>query len=722
MSVDIARQLSLPAELTRRYRPERILGEGGYAVVVRAIQSGLERPVALKVLHGSIGTDPIAHDRFTQEARLAARLSHPAIVPVLDHGIVDGIPYIALPLIEGRSLRAEIAKAPLAPRQAAAHALRIAEALQTIHAAGIVHRDLKPENVLITLTGDAMVTDFGISRLASTRIKTETGVILGTPGYWSPERSRGEAAEPACDVYALGIILWEMLAGFRPFQRKDPRSATSERTPLEEILEEMRSVPPTLRLIAPAAPLPLADLAARMLAARPEARPTPQQVIDAIVEIQSSGVLSGPRAALPAAPGGRAGALDAGAVPADASPAAPGAPAVRHRQRARGLPWPIWAMSLGLTGAVVILSAWLGTRRPPMPAAVPVEAAGPTPARRSHAADEPEEVVELRKLLHAQATRAAPLRRWSEDPDGADCILVLGCLDPDQTPSIRPEEGARIRAVNGRAMAGQVAGDQAREIPPLVGGVNWIRVQAPPDRRTVATVLARRPCPYDVQLRDQVPDDLGTFEELYRCLFLEPRSSDRVREARERMKRRIPERGHPLRRTAEAWISLVESLQSVDPAMAPDLASMVLDRGRVVWSAPETRRHARTFLDSIQEMIRQNPQRWDLWYGVGWVLRHTGPAEAGRTALLRSLVGWSRSYWAWMELGHWERALWSEELDRGRDPVVLEAHRRAAERFLGLAHRLMERRADPAFLSLRRSIAQQVELMRTRARAIQRER
>jgi serine/threonine-protein kinase len=203
-----------------RYELEELAGTGGMSSVYCALDTLLERRVALKVLHPHYGDDDEYVERFRREARSVAQLSHPNIVTVIDRGQDDdGHQYIVFEYVDGESLKELVDRTgPLPARRAIELALQVAEALAFAHHHGLVHRDVKPQNVLITQDGDAKVTDFGIARsLDVEHGVTQTGTVLGTSNYLSPEQARGQAVTPATDVYSLGVVLYEMLTAEVPF-------------------------------------------------------------------------------------------------------------------------------------------------------------------------------------------------------------------------------------------------------------------------------------------------------------------------------------------------------------------------------------------------------------------------------------------------------------------------------------------------------------------------
>jgi serine/threonine protein kinase len=204
-----------------RYLLQAPLGEGGMATLWRALDQQLDREVAVKLLRPQYSADPGFAARFRQEARSAASLSHPNIVSVYDYGTdPDGeTQFIVMQLVEGRDLSAILhERGRLEADDAVRVAISVASALEAAHRRGIVHRDVKPGNILITDEGEVMVTDFGIARAVSEASMTVTGTTLGSVHYFSPEQARGDEVTGASDVYALGIVLYEMLTGRRPFE------------------------------------------------------------------------------------------------------------------------------------------------------------------------------------------------------------------------------------------------------------------------------------------------------------------------------------------------------------------------------------------------------------------------------------------------------------------------------------------------------------------------
>jgi eukaryotic-like serine/threonine-protein kinase len=253
-----------------RYELQEVVGTGGMSTVYRAVDTLLERNVALKILHPHYGDDAEYVERFRREARSVAQLSHPNIVTVIDRGESDGQQYIVFEYVDGESLKQLVDRTgPLPARRAIELVLQVAEALAFAHNTGLVHRDVKPQNVLVTEDGEAKVTDFGIARsLDVEHGVTQTGTVLGTSNYLSPEQARGQTVTAATDVYSLGVVLYELLTGEVPFPGE-----TFVAVAMKHINEE----PPSVLDRRPDVPIRLAAVIDRALAKEPEQRfPTMQ--------------------------------------------------------------------------------------------------------------------------------------------------------------------------------------------------------------------------------------------------------------------------------------------------------------------------------------------------------------------------------------------------------------------------------------------------------------
>jgi serine/threonine-protein kinase len=244
-----------------RYQLLERVAVGGMSEVWTAHDLELDRSVAVKLLGRH--ADP---ERFEREARAAAALSHPNICRLYDHGNIDGRRYIVLELLSGGSLEDRLPTGrPLPDADAARIAQELASALAYAHGQGVVHRDVKPANVLFDEEGRAKLTDFGIARLTDASTLTEAGTILGTAAYISPEQARGEAAGPAADVYAFGVILYRMLTGELPFEADDA---------LQLAVMHAAEDPRPITSLREGAPTELERLAMRALAKSPQDRPS----------------------------------------------------------------------------------------------------------------------------------------------------------------------------------------------------------------------------------------------------------------------------------------------------------------------------------------------------------------------------------------------------------------------------------------------------------------
>ena len=213
---------SLPQKFGR-YRVVKELGRGAMGIVYVAEDTELARRVAIKTI-ALTGADPERdrHEaRFRQEARAAGGVSHPAIVTIYDVGREGDVAFIAMELVEGRELRQLIAEGAITPSHAVEIAALIADGLAYAHDHGVIHRDIKPGNIMVLADGRVKLMDFGIARLQQPTVKTQTGVMLGSPQYMSPEQVAGDEVDGRADVFSLGVVLYEMLTGTKPFDAPD---------------------------------------------------------------------------------------------------------------------------------------------------------------------------------------------------------------------------------------------------------------------------------------------------------------------------------------------------------------------------------------------------------------------------------------------------------------------------------------------------------------------
>ena len=228
-----------------RYRLVELLGRGGMGEVWRAYDPAIDRVVALKVLPPNFASDQVFQERFRREARSAAGLDEPHVVPIHDFGEVEGRLYVTMRLIKGRDLQDLLGDGPLPPARAVGIIEQIASALHSAHEVGLVHRDVKPSNILVASDDFAYLIDFGIARAAGETGLTSTGATIGTWAYMSPERLNTGHADARADIYALACVLHEALTGQRPF----PGDSLEQ-----QIVGHLTTPPPRPSTLQPAVP------------------------------------------------------------------------------------------------------------------------------------------------------------------------------------------------------------------------------------------------------------------------------------------------------------------------------------------------------------------------------------------------------------------------------------------------------------------------------------
>ncbi len=248
-----------------QFHLDRVIGRGGMGIVYHALDEHLHREVAIKTLPPHLANDAHVRVRFLREARTAAGLSHPNIVPIYSAAEREGVVYFVMGFVNGESLAERIARdGPVPPRQLVALLLELADALGFAHAHGVVHRDVKAENVLLDRrTGRAMVTDFGIARVTETKPLTATGTVLGTVHYMSPEQVSGDAVDGRSDLYSLGVLAFFALTARFPFERSTASAV---------VVAHVNATPPHLSELWPDCPPVLAEIIGRLLAKSPNDR------------------------------------------------------------------------------------------------------------------------------------------------------------------------------------------------------------------------------------------------------------------------------------------------------------------------------------------------------------------------------------------------------------------------------------------------------------------
>jgi predicted Ser/Thr protein kinase len=246
-----------------RYRLVELLGRGGMGEVWRAFDTAIDRMVALKVLPANFADDPVFQERFRREAKAAAGLDEPHVVPIYDFGEIDGRLYVTMRLIKGRDLQTVLADGPLSPGRAIRIIEQIAEALHAAHRIGLIHRDVKPSNILVAENDFAYLIDFGIARAAGETGLTGTGAAIGTWAYMSPERLNSGRADARADIYALTCVLHEALTGQRPY----PGDSLEQ-----QIVGHLTRPPPRPSALQPGVPQPMDEVIAKGMAKQPDQR------------------------------------------------------------------------------------------------------------------------------------------------------------------------------------------------------------------------------------------------------------------------------------------------------------------------------------------------------------------------------------------------------------------------------------------------------------------
>ncbi|HEX5640882.1 MAG TPA: PASTA domain-containing protein [Thermoleophilia bacterium] len=357
----------LPTLLAGRYRIVSPLGSGGMADVYLAEDERLGRPVAVKVLKARLAADDEFLERFRIEARAAASLSHPGIVAVYDRGSDDGATYIAMEYVCGESLKQRLRRdGALPPDEAVSIALAVLSALAAAHARAIVHRDVTSYNVMLEEGGRVVVTDFGIARMGDSAL-TRTGAMMGTSSYLSPEQAQGRQADERSDLYSLGVVLYEMLAGRVPFRGE---------TDVAVAMQHVSSAPPNPRTLSPGVSEALAGVVMRALSKDPADRYQSAEEFAAALRtarrpvrpaggdgVSAAGALAVPGGAVTAGAAG-AGLLATGAgvaaatpAPVSFTPAVPSPQAVAPRPPAPVAPSPAAATPAPVPATVVAAEA-----------------------------------------------------------------------------------------------------------------------------------------------------------------------------------------------------------------------------------------------------------------------------------------------------------------------------------------------------------------------------
>src|SRR5262245_40150392 len=289
---------SLLGKTIGHYQIISLIGKGGMGEVYRARDTKLDRAVALKILPEAMSVDGERMRRFSREAKAASALNHPNVAHIYEIGEAEGVNFIAMEYVEGQTLAAKINGQPLEINEIIEIGSQIADALDEAHRKGITHRDLKPANVMLNERGQVKVLDFGLAKVAqpaeqnvggiSTMAKTASGVVMGTVPYMSPEQAMGHEVDHRSDSLSLGVALYEMITGRRPFEGA---------TPSETIAAILRDEPPPLTAYLPDAPGELARIVSKTLRKDREERHQSAKELLAELKMLSSGSQAGERAA-----------------------------------------------------------------------------------------------------------------------------------------------------------------------------------------------------------------------------------------------------------------------------------------------------------------------------------------------------------------------------------------------------------------------------------------
>jgi serine/threonine-protein kinase len=422
--------------LDGRYQIHDRLAEGAMGVVYRGSRVSLDRAVAIKVMHNALPAQMEGRKRFEREARLMAKLEHPHCVSIIDYGIHNEKPYVVMELVRGRDLcelidelgRFDVARAVDIMRQ-------VLSALAHAHEQGIIHRDIKPANIMVTpkapLGIHVRILDFGLARMLEASASVSNGVAVGTPSYMAPEQCRGDEIDARVDIYACGVVLFEMLTGRKPFVARDP---------IAIVKKQIEEPPPRLSDVAPGSYGGVEDVVARALSKNPADRfPSAVAMAEALEAAVSGRAVSEPTMQLDLRPATKDGSVDVPITVGSSAYIKPEAPGSSIRRqlpvsRTRWLVIGALLLAAAAVAAIVVMGDDLfGGKTEPLDAATYVRVAEvPAPADAARppdpAADLAAQAAELAAAGKTQAAIESLVKARSVYPDSAQLAYALGKL------------------------------------------------------------------------------------------------------------------------------------------------------------------------------------------------------------------------------------------------------------------------------------------------------
>lgn len=626
----------MPTALRDRFDVRRVLGHGSSATVYEAVDRTSRASVAVKLLTHE---NPEGLERLLREGHALAGLNHENLVSVLEIDVIDGRGYLVCELVSGGSLKDRLASGgPVEPPVAIQIARDVLAGLEACHQAGIVHRDVKPGNILLTSEGHAKIADLGLACFADLPSLTRTGAILGTPAYMAPEQWLGEPVGIPSDLFAVSLVLYEMLAGQPPVPREPEARA---------------------RWLAGEPLTPLQEVAPRL----------PATLCAAVMRgLEYSAALRWSSAAAFAE--------------ALASASTSSRPSTTSRRALGGL--------TVLTLVLVVAEMGLFWMREPRGAPEPAPDRGRSPASPGPGVDPAGRALrELDRLVGSEPVTLSrpPARAWVAD--GRTVVpVVLGCVGPETMVELKVVPGARVRFSDG------VDRDASATLPAagvgLRAGLNWVAVSGPfgaelkARSATCPTVTAPPPSAARVRSIQLISSELRTSLPFLNQALFETRLS-----------RQYPAPDDPLGIAARVLRDLSDedalaAMSVEDGGGLGYLEKMTTTPLRDPTARPRLFRG----LATLDRCVKSRPDLWELWHHLAWALFKSGEVAASRAAALRCLTLWPESPWGWLLAGRIELADWRERLAAGAHDAAARARARSTLAF-DRAAELVARFPDP---------------------------